>query len=147
MPNERAAWRQAENNINTVLEAGKKGAIQSLKAVGTEGTNIVKTMLTNPSPGRPGGPPGLIYGGLRGSYEHHEGGEADEHYTAIGSNPSATRPVTGEDVDYAKYLEGKFPHLRPSMALLVPLVGPIIRAGMISSMEAANARLKATPNR
>jgi hypothetical protein len=139
---------QAANNIKIVLAAGREGARAALTALGIEGVNTVRVMLTHPSPSAPGEPPGLIMGGLRGSYDWEYGESGDEAWVYIGSDASRHRPITGEAVDYAHYLEfgtsrmAPRPHLRPAMALLTPLITPTIRTAIDAAERAAAAALK-----
>lgn len=145
-----AAYRQAASNIEAVVEAGKQGLSAGLAVVGTETVNVVRTLLTGPSPSAPGNPPGLVYGGARLSYTSSTGHVGEERWVDIASDASTRRPVTGEQVDYPKYLEfgtalmKARPHLRPAMAVVTPSIAPIVMTHCVAAQKARAAALRAT---
>lgn len=145
-----AAYRQAASNVQAVVEAGKQGLSQGLAVVGTEAVNVIRATLTGPSPSAPGSPPGLVYGGARLSYTSSTGHLGEERWVDIGSDASTRRPVTGEQVDYPKYLEfgtalmKARPHLRPSMAVVTPSIAPIVMSYCVAAQKARAASLRAT---
>lgn len=142
------AYARAQRNIQTVIEAGKAGMVRALPTIGLQATNVVKVMVTKPSPSAPGGPPGLVHGGLRLSYGFEVGGEGERHWVSIGSDASTRRPITGEEVDYPKYLEegtshmAPRPHFRPAMAIVLPTIPATLRMAAETSMRAAAASLR-----
>ena len=135
-----SSMRHAKRNIEAVIEGGEEAARVGLNAIGLEAVNTIRLLVTRPSPSAPGTPPGLIFGGLRLSYEYEVAGNA----VMIGSDASTRRPVTGEAVDYAKYQEEGTrhmparPHLRPAMAIIVPQI-PVILSRTIAGGERAVA--------
>lgn len=147
---EAAAFDKAHRNISAVIDAGVTGGRAALPLVGVEATNLIKVLVTGPSPSAPGGPPGLVFGGLRLSYGWDTGGVGHQHHVDIGSDAAARRPITGEAVDYAKYLEegagpmAPRPHLRPAMAIMVPLIGPMISRSITTAQRARAASLRGT---
>lgn len=146
------AWREAHRHIEMVLKAGEAGGAAALPLIGLETTNVIKVLLTGPSPSSPGKPPGLIFGGLRLSYNYEvtDSPQPGLSTLAIGSDASTPRPITGEAVDYAKYLEegtSKMParpHLRPAMAIMAPLMGPMISRSITAAERVAAKALPGT---
>ena len=140
----------AERNIAAVIEAGKRGMVAALPVIGIEATNVIKILLTHPSPSAPGEPPGLVYGGARLSYNWDVGGVGEVHHVDIGSDAATRRPITGEAVDYVKYLENGTskmaarPHLRPGMAIVAPTIGPTLSRAATAAMRARAASLRGT---
>lgn len=145
-----AAIHAAQRNIDAVLDAGKAAMVATLPVIGTEGVNIIKILLTHPSPSAPGEPPGLVFGGARLSYNYATGGVGEVHHVDIGSDAATRRPITGESVDYPKYLEmgtGRMaarPHLRPGMAILAPTIAPTLQKAASAAMRIRAASLRGT---
>lgn len=145
-----ATIRAARRNIEEVVEAGKRAMVAALPVIGMEATNVIKILLTHPSPSAPGEPPGLVFGGARLSYDYDTGGSGNRHHVAIGSDAATRRPVTGEAVNYVKYLEtgtsrmAARPHLRPGMAIVAPTIGPTLSRAATAAMRARAASLKGT---
>ncbi len=144
-------WAQAGRNIETVVRAGEEAMHKALPTIGTEAVNIIKVLLTHPPVSVPGEPPGLRSGGLRLSY-NYEVTSLTSHRSVlgIGSDAATRRPITGESVNYAKYLEfgtaimAARPHLRPAVAIVLPMIAPTLRAAAEAAQRVAAAGLKGT---
>lgn len=145
------AWRQAARNIEIVVKAGEEAMQSTMRTFGVEITNVLKILLTHPPVSVPGEPPGLRTGGLRLSYNWDvvKTG-ANEVSLSVGSDASTRRPITGEAVDYAKYLEfgtrimAPRPHLRPAVAIVLPLIGPNLVTSCYVAQKAAATGLRGT---
>lgn len=144
-------WRQADRNIRIVVEAGRKAMEDTLPTIGLEATNIIKVMLTHPPISVPGEPPGLRTGGLRLSYNYDVSSSGPFRMVlSIGSDAATRRPITGEPVDYAKFLEfgtstmAPRPHLRPAVAIVLPMIAPTLKAAAQAAERAAAAGLRGT---
>lgn len=143
-----SSWREAARNIEIVVDAGRKGMEKALPGIGIEATNVIKVLLTHPPISVPGEPPGLRTGGLRLSYNYDVSNLGRSSVLRIGSDAATRRPISGEAVDYAKYLEfgtrtmAPRPHLRPAIAIILPTIAPTLAAACVAAQKAAASGLK-----
>lgn len=142
-------WAQIERNVAAVVEAGEKAMRGALATLGIEATNTIKVLLTHPPVSLPGEPPGLRTGGLRLSYNWEVSrGRPGQAVLAVGSDAATRRPITGEAVNYAKYLEfgtrhmEARPHLRPAMAIITPLIAPTLVDACVAAERVAARGLR-----